>query len=131
MSALATSLMGSGVPPLVATQLGFDTNKSITVPAGTAQLSDSAALTAGTALVQGWNLLTTAVGQTAVQLLSTIPVGADVYVWNTTATAALVFPPSGCSIQGGSANASFSVAQNKPTRFIRVSSTQFVAILSA
>lgn len=131
MSALATSLMGSGIAPLPASLIGLDAINNITVPAGTAQVTDAAAIAAGTNLRTGLNMLTTAGGNTAVQLLSTLPVGGDVYVYNTTATAALVFPPSGCTIQGGGANASFSVAQNKTTRFIRADATRFVAILSA
>ena len=92
---------------------------------GTAQ-SGSAALTG---LV---NNVTTAVGQTGVLLPANRGVGNPVIVGVSTATAATVFPPTGGAINNGSANASFSVAQNKPTLFFaHPNGIDYTAVLSA
>lgn len=93
---------------------------------GTAQGGSSPTISANSS-----NLLTTAVGQTAVTVDSAMPIGAQLEVFTITATAGLVFPPSGCTINQGSANASFSVAQNKGIILRRMSATAFNAILSA
>jgi hypothetical protein len=92
---------------------------------GTAQVG-------GTALTGAINNVTTAVGQTAVVLPANGAVGSPVTVVVSTATAALVFPPTGGSINNGSANASFSVAQNKPTLFFaHPNGLNYTAVLSA
>lgn len=78
------------------------------------------------------NVVTTAVGQTAVLLPTSWPVSSPIVVRVTSATAGLVFPPTGGSINGGSANASFSVAQNKPTVFFaHPNGIDYTAVLSA
>lgn len=92
---------------------------------GTAQ-SGAAALTGAI------NIVTTSAGQTAVLLPSSHPPGSPLLVRVTSATAALVFPPTGGTINGGSANASFSVAQNKPTLFyVAENGLDWLAVLSA
>lgn len=79
------------------------------------------------------NLLTTSVGQVAVTLPAAGgTTGTLMVVRTTTATAATVFPPSGGSINGGSVDAAFSVAQNKPTIFVPLANgIDYVAVLSA
>lgn len=78
------------------------------------------------------NRVTTAAGQVAVDLPLNMAVGAPVIVHVTTATAATVFPPVGGVINGGAANASFSVAQHKPTVFYALpNGLDYVAVLSA
>ena len=42
-----------------------------------------------------------------------------------------VYPPTGAAINAGSANAAFSMTAQKPTVFVRVSSTVWLAVLSA
>lgn len=130
MSAITTDLMGSGMPSAQATLLGWLPAKTV-AGSGTAQLSDSAAITAGNLLQIGLNNVTTAGGQTAVQIPSTMKLGASLVVNNTSATAALLFPPSSGTINGGNGNASVSIAQNKPTIVIRVTSTNFLAVIGA
>ncbi len=66
------------------------------------------------ALTGAFNVVTTAVGQTATLLPTNYPAYTPLIVRVTSATAGLVFPPTGGTINGGSANASLSVAQNKP-----------------
>lgn len=78
------------------------------------------------------NLLTTSAGQVGVLLPTNHPFGSPVIVRNGTATAATVFPPVGGSINGGAANAAFSVAQNKPTVFYaHPNGIDYTAVLSA
>jgi hypothetical protein len=87
---------------------------------GTGSASTTAVTGVGTAqvgaaaLTGAFNIVTTASGQTAVVLPANYPAYTPLIVRVTSATAGLVFPPTGGTINGGSANASLSVAQNKP-----------------
>jgi hypothetical protein len=131
MSAITTDLMGAGVPAAQATLLGHLPAQTI-AGSGTAQKTDSAAATSGNLLPgQGMVNATTSAGQTALQIPSTMPLGAEIVLNVTTATAALLFPPSGGTINGGAANASVSIAQNKPTLVRRITSTIFVAVIGS
>lgn len=115
-------LMGLGLPGPLASRIG---NSPITVAGvGTAQ---TGAGVIQTSLTNG----TTAVSQTAFVLPAAASLGRPFYFFNSSATTALVFPPLGAAIQGGSANASFSVAQNKTAIFIPLSATSWCAVLSA
>lgn len=83
-------------------------------------------------LVGAVNILTTAASQTAALLPTSHPLGSPIIVRVNTATTAVIFPPVGGSINGGSANASFSVAQNKPTVFYaHPNGIDYTAVLSA
>lgn len=118
----AAQLVNLGIAPAPADVIG-DTIVQNIAGVGTAQTG--AAVLTGTV-----NTVTTASGQTAF-LLKSHNGGRRVTVWNQSATAALVYPPTGAAINGGSANASFSVAQNKPTEFIYITPLIICAILSA
>ena len=122
MSALATDFTGLGMAPAVAQRMGW-TVKAIT-GAGTAQGGSSPTVYAG-----DFARLTTASGQTAATLDSAFPVGGMAWVANITATAGLLFPPSGCKIDNGSDDASTSIAQNKGRLVFRASPTLFYTIL--
>lgn len=108
-----------------------------TIQIGRVDVEVQAVTTAGTSLVgatpllNGINILTTAASQTAGLLPQNN--GAPIIVRNNTATAALIFPPTALgSINGGSAGASFSVAQNKPTVFYpHPNGIDYTAVLSA
>ena len=76
-------------------------------------------------------LVTTSSGQTAVVLPANMPLASPYFVYNNSATAALLFPPSGCTIDNGSANASVSIAQNRGRMVIRVSATAFITVYGA
>lgn len=103
----------------------FDNGADPVTATGTAQVG-AAALTGAI------NTVTTAAGQVAVVLPSSHAAGSPVVVRTATATAATVFPPVGGSINGGSVNASFAVAQNKPTLFFAMpNGLDYVAVLSA
>lgn len=131
MSAITTNLMGAGMPSALATLVGFLPAQTI-AGAGTAQKTDSAAIAAGNLLPeQGIANVTTDTGETAVQIPSTMPLGASIVINVTSSTTAVVFPPTSGTINGGSANAKVDVAQNKPTIIIRLTSVIFVAIIGA
>lgn len=76
-------------------------------------------------------LLTTSAGQTAATIAAAMPIGAAMEAYCITATTALLFPPSGCTIDQGSANASVNIAQNKGRIIRRTGATTFHTILSA
>jgi hypothetical protein len=115
-------LMGLGLPAALAQKLGF--NVSAKAGVGTAQSGATALVPAD--LVRA----TTAVGQTAFVLNGFAP-GDVAILENTTAAAALVFPPSGGTINTASANASVSVAQNVARIFVCVAAGRFVSFLAA
>lgn len=117
MNGLATDMMGLGTPAALANLMG-ESIASVTA-VGTAQVG-AAALT-GTI-----NQVTTSAGQTAVVLPSNQPLATSVQVYVPSATAALVFPPSGANINESAANASFSVAQARLASFVRVSATKWI-----
>lgn len=120
---LNVDLIGVGLPSQQAVLLGFD---PLTTQAGvgTAQVGASP-------IVSNNILATTAVGQTAFVLPSDAVLEVPYIVTNSTATAALVFPPSGGTINAAAANASVSIAQNLARMFIRKSATRWVSFLTA
>lgn len=124
MTALAVDLVGLGMPPVLADRVGWQTGTL--TGAGTAQGGSSPIVRSGFVY-----RATTAASQTAVTIDSAFPLGEESVIHNTTATAMLLFPPTGGNVNGGSANASFSVAQNKPIRIIRFDATNFIVMLSA
>lgn len=106
-------------------QIGrFDNDIAAVTGVGTSN-SGAASLTGGV------NIVTTSVGQTAC-ILPTNASG-PVVVRVNTATAGLVFPPAGGSINGGTVTTgSFSVAQNKVTVFFpHPNGLDYSAVLSA
>ena len=108
---------------------------------GRADNEGSTATTAGVGTAQSGaaalgssrtNLLTTAVGQTAFVLPSKMATGSFLVATVTTATAALIFPPSGGKRYAGSADASFSVAQSMPVLiFPHAICLDYTVVLSA
>jgi len=125
MASLATDLMGVGMPQEQAIRLGTSALTTI-AGVGTAQ-------SGGASIPQLTNnvLATTAGGQTALVLPSTAEIGVPYFVTNSTSTAALVFPPSGGSINAASQDASVSVAINLCRMFIRLSATRWISFLTA
>lgn len=101
-----SDLTGLGMSPGLASLLG---NSPQTI-AGVGTTQTTGAKIGGLHL----NLLGPTGGQTAFTLLNTVKTGTPIWLFNTSgATAALVFPPSGGNINGGSTNASISIAANK------------------
>ena len=90
-------------------------------------------LATATALTGGVNVVTSATGTTAdgVRLPADYPVGVPLYIINATATALDVWPPTGGTINGGSAGAAKALAANIGGCYVRYSSTGWGAVLSA
>jgi hypothetical protein len=78
------------------------------------------------------NLVTGADGTKGVILSPAKIVGQSYLVYSSAATNALpVYPPSGGTINSGTANASLSVTARKPVYFIATSKIDFIAIVGA
>ncbi len=125
MTALAVDLMGAGMPQEQAVRLGLSALTTV-AGVGTAQ--------SGAGSIKKWTtnvLATTSSGQTALVLPSDAEIGQTFLVTNSTATAALVFPPSGGAINAAGADASVSIAENLARTFTRLSSTRWVSFLAA
>jgi fibronectin-binding autotransporter adhesin len=114
MVASTSKLIGMGEPAGLAKLIGNTVQTLAGV--GTAQ-SGAKAVTVNNAL------LTTSGGATAFVLSTDWAIGDEVTVFNTSATAALVYPPSGGAFDGGSTDASVSLAQNVGRTFIKTTST--------
>lgn len=121
--ATQTDLMGSGMPAALANLLG---NRPATIAGvGTAQ--------AGAAVLASMSALTTTGGATAFIIPSAAGLSRLFFLNNTSSTTALIYPPAGLSaaFNTGSADAAFSLAQNKSVIIWRFSATQFFTLLTA
>jgi hypothetical protein len=119
-----TDLVGLGVPPQLANRTGMEP-ESVTA-AGTAT---------GTATVMHPTVqfvaLTTASSQDGVRFNDNWPLGTLVVVCNPAATTANIYPPTGGKWNGGTTDATITLAQNKVRLFIRFSTTLCYSILTA
>jgi hypothetical protein len=122
-STAANSLIQVGMPDQLSNRLG-NTLRTI-AGVGTAQ-TGAASITPNSNCVMG----TTAGGATAFVASTGWQVGDSFVFFNTSATTALVYPQSGGAINGGSTNASISVAQNTGVELLKTSSTAWRAIAS-
>jgi len=121
---LAVDLMGVGLPAEQALRLGANPVELAGV--GTAQVGAAAIVKDATFVTA-----TTAVGQTAFVLPDTAELQQEYVVFNSSATAALVFPPTGGFINAGAVNTSASIAQNLARTFKRISATRWISFLTA
>lgn len=125
MPALAVDLAGVGLPQELGARLGYSNLTSIT-GIGTTQ--------AGAAPIPNFvnNVSTvTAGGTTAFLLPSTAELEVPYFVYNPSATTALIFPPTGGSINAAGANASVGIAVNLSRIFIRKSTNVWQSFLAA
>lgn len=125
MPALAEDLMGSGIAQEAAVRLGYSRLTTLT-GVGTAQVG-------GTAIPNFTNNVSTvtAGGQTAFVLPATAELEVPYFVYNPSATAATIFPPSGGKINAAATDASVSIAQFLSRVFIRKSTTVWQSFLAA
>jgi len=121
---LDTDLVGLGVPAKLAERQGV-VNPITKAGATTAQATATAL--AGSTFVLG----TTAGGQTAFLLSSSYPLWREFHFYNMSSTAALIFPPSGGTIDNGSGDASVSVAQNRGRMFLRTGTNSWISFYGA
>ena len=119
----AETLIRAAMPAIWARLLGY----VIATIAGTGTTQGAGAPIGDNTLVN----LTTASSQTACLMPSDKGLGHEVTISVASATTGLVFPQTGGTIQGGSANASFSLAQNKVAKFTQIAALTWVAILTA
>jgi hypothetical protein len=117
--------MGIGLPAEQAARLGYGALTSIT-GVGTTQAG-------GTAISPTTNNVSTVTsgGQTAFVLPSAAELESLYFVYNPSATTALIFPQSGGKINAAATDASVSVAVNLSRIFIRKSTTVWQSILAA
>lgn len=121
---LSKDLASVGMPTEQALRLGYNVGTLTAV--GTAQ-SGGAALNKQV----NWVNVITSGGQTAVVLPSDAELYQEYVVYTTTATTALVFPPSGGAINAAGANNSVSVATLLARKFYRISTNVWVSFLAA
>ena len=122
---LAIDLIGVGLAPEQANRLGFSVATTV-VGVGTAQTGAANIVNGSTNVIT-----TTDTGTTAFVLPSNAEMFLAYLVRNPSATAALIFPPSGAYINAASQNASVSIAQNLARIFYRVSSDRWISFLAA
>jgi hypothetical protein len=96
---------------------------------GTVSAAGTSSQSAATALTKDVNILTTVAANSGVAL-PTGTAGMVIFVYNSTATAALVYPVNGGSakINALTANAGFSLAATTGARFVCSSATQWWTI---
>ncbi len=121
---LAPDLIGIGMPPEQAIRLGFSALTTV-AGVGTAQVG-------GAAISKDVNNVnaTTSGGQTAL-VLPDAELMMPYQVFAASATTALVYPPVGGIFNAQSVNTSVSIAQGQTATFMRLSSTQWVAVTTS
>lgn len=124
MAPLASDLIGVHLPAEQANLLGD-------VIATQAGIGTTQALGAGIPTQQTITIATATGGATAFRLPSGASLAVSYQFTNSSATTALLFPPVGGSINGGSTDASISVPQNVTVELTRVSATSWRGEVSA
>lgn len=119
---IASRLLGSGIPPLAATNICGDTSAALTATGS----SQATALQLSTVN----SYIGTTAASTGVILPAMSP-GDCCYVHNAGASTLSVYGAGTIAIQGGSASAAFSVATNKGALFFQLTATVVSAILTA
>ena len=120
---LSTELMGLGLPPALAQDLGVQVSTGLS-GAGTSSQANATPL-----LTTTFAVFSTVAANSGALLPSAAGAGA-VYVFNNGANALLVYPATGESINASSANTAFSVTNGKSAIFYPAGN-RWMAILSA
>lgn len=120
--AATQNLIGVGMPAAQAIRVGFTVSAKTGV--GTAQ-------TGATPITGNLTVTTTSSGQTAFLLPKAMNGSGPLIITNPNSDAALIFPQTGETIDGGSQNASVSIAQNKTRAFMKTGSTTWISLLTA
>lgn len=111
---------------------GFSAGQARALAGGVAATVSAAGTTQGTAtaLVASKNLVSTVAASSGVRL-PLVEIGDDVLIYNGGANALTVYPPTSGRINVASANTGISLATETAILITRMSSTRWVAILSA
>jgi hypothetical protein len=118
------ALTGLGMPAQMAALVGATTQTAL-AGVGTAQT--------GAALIKSKSVELIPTGGNTAYILNTFGLNEPVFLFNNAASAvtALVYPPVGGTIQGGSSNASFSIAQDKGVWMWQYKRNAWAAVLTA
>lgn len=122
MSGLASKIMGGGISFGAAKAINGDVATGLT-GAGTNQAT-------GLALKAAVNVFGTVAASTGA-VLASCEISDQQYVYNGGANALTVYPDSGSSINQLSANAGVSLAPNTAILFKRITTTRWIALMSA
>lgn len=122
MAASAT-LIGVGIPPRAARALGFPTPPTL-AGVGTAQ-SGAAAIS------QNMTIVTATGGATAFVLPAAIAGSGPLVVYNSSGTSALVYPGSGKTFNGGSADAALTLPTLRSLVIFKTDATNWIAFFNA
>lgn len=124
--ATSDALCNLGMPPELAKRAGFDLNP-VTTNGSAQNATGGLLLRAGSKLAPA----TITTGGDSVTLPSDSGIGDEIIVSNLSgANAAVVFPPTGGNINGGSTNASVALAANATRRFTKVNATKWASWIS-
>lgn len=116
------TLVGVGMPPAQASRIGHTVSTLAGV--GTAQAGAAA-------ISQNVTILTTAGGATAFVLPAAIAGAGPLYLYNSTSTSALVYPGSGKTFNGGSADAALTLPTLRSLTIIKTDATNWIAAFNA
>lgn len=119
----AANLIGVGIPPRQAQVLGFPTPPTLS-GVGTAQ-SGAAAIS------QNFTVLSATGGATAFVMPAAIAGAGPFIVYNASGTSALVYPGSGNTWNGGSADAALTLPTLRSLVIYKSSATNWVAAFNA
>lgn len=121
--AASASLIGLGVPPRQARALGFPTPPTL-AGVGTAQ--------AGAALIsQNMTIVTATGGATAIVLPAAIPGSGPLVIYNSSGTSALIYPGSGKTFNGGSADAALTLPTLRSLVIFKTDAANWCAFFNA
>lgn len=120
--AAAANLIGVGVPPAAASRLGF--TPSTKAGTGTAQ-------TGATAINTNMTIVTATGGATAFVLPAAIPGSGPLVIYNSSGTSALIYPGSGKTFNGGSADAALTLPTLRSLVIFKTDATNWVAFFNA
>ena len=118
--ATPTSLMGTGMPPDQASLVGSHI-ATITAAGTSAGTATAIPANTGVALVNGQS------SQTGAILSASTPLAYPVYVFATGATAPVIYPPTGHTINSGASSVTMSAAISGAI-FMRTSTTQWYTV---
>ena len=120
--ALASKMMGGGVPAGMAKAINGDVASALS-GAGTVQ-GDATAINSGIAVF-------TTVAASSGGILPSCEIGDSVEVLNFGANTLTLYPDSGARINAVATNGGVSLATNTAMRFVRFTSTRWMAFLSS
>ncbi len=120
----AAKLIGSGIPDLAAKELGFPTPPPTLAGVGTAQ-------TGAAAITQTMTIITATGGATAFVMPAAIGSSGPFVVYNSSGTSALVYPGSGKTFNGGSADAALTLPTLRSLLMYKTDATNWIAFFNA